>query len=579
MGVFNFAQLLIITHIVLYFFIHSALSETNIPIAKSYRAFGPLPFTGSSLGADPLASIPSKSILSTLLSLETFPSESAVGGFAKWRSCSFNQTNGVINAPFSDADPSKTYEAWAVGNFTVRKDHRLPRLLQCSDQAIIRRISNAPSEVSLNETVCSPDIYGDGRGLCSIRLPAGNYNIFVHLAARANHTRFLCNYFRPPPDREYQNSTDIPIPDSNLLLQINDTVLPHVIVHRTSSATNTNGIRATLAGAYCSVTLMNTHDTMWATGGVAELRDAPPGLYLRPHTQADEHFPLPRIAPRQIRQLRIDLRTTNELFSQFSQGSSMPKRLNFSITISYDFASGGRNMSMFDVSLDVGEWGSLRAYHFTYIDIDSSVQAAAALPPRHPCLGSSSGMDACPVLLSTHGAGVEATASAWTDSYKTQNQSWVLLPTGRRKFGLNWEGPQMRSAITALRVLADQLPGVPVEEADKWKARKDHWLQAGHSMGGHGALLLATHFPDMIVAALPAMGWLRLSTYDDQSAGEDIVYSDMTERALLSVSSAEFNADMYSENLLGIPFLARVGSDDDNVPRKLTLLTSFFPEL
>lgn len=30
--------------------------------------------------------------------------------------------------------------------------------------------------------------------------------------------------------------------------------------------------------------------------------------------------------------------------------------------------------------------------------------------------------------------------------------------------------------------------------------------------------------------------------------------------------SAEYNADLYHENLLGIPFLARVGSDDKNIP-------------
>lgn len=84
-------------------------------------------------------------------------------------------------------------------------------------------------------------------------------------------------------------------------------------------------------------------------------------------------------------------------------------------------------------------------------------------------------------------------------------------------------------------------------------------------MGGHGALLLSTHFPDMLVTALPGMGWLRLSTYSDINYKPDLPYSDAGAMALFTVASAEFSADLYAENLLGIPFLARVASGDANV--------------
>lgn len=271
-----------------------------------------------------------------------------------------------------------------------------------------------------------------------------------------------------------------------------------------------------------------------------------------------------------MRQLRVDLLAEQDFLAD---KELLPSVVNATLVVAYDLGDGAQHQVEFDLSFDVAVWRESRSYHFTYVDVDGTIQAAAVLPPKYSCVGSPIGNDMCNVLLSTHGAGVDAVADAWTESYRTQNQSWVLLPTGRRKFGLNWEGPQMMSAVTALRALAANLPGVPLEEKELWRPRSDFWLQAGHSMGGHGALLLSTHFPDMLVAALPAMGWLRLSSYGNREFGDQLSYSDAAMRALMTVASAEYSADLYAVNLLGIPFLARVGSDDDNVPRKLFLLT------
>lgn len=48
---------------------------------------------------------------------------------------------------------------------------------------------------------------------------------------------------------------------------------------------------------------------------------------------------------------------------------------------------------------------------------------------------------------------------------------------------------------------------------------------------------------------------------------EELSFTDAAGRALETLASAEFSADLYAENLLGVPFLARVGSDDVSVPR------------
>lgn len=527
--------------------------DSGIPVATEYRAFGPLPI--GSRGGNPFTVL-GDDVLTVLSTVDRFPSECATGGSATWRQSEpYNTTTaGVVTIPFGDAE--LPYESYAIANFTppARTQTELPQVLRCLNPALIRSTVDDANGVAKNTDVhCAADIYEDGRALCPITLTPGvRYTILIHLSSRANTSSLSCNYFYPPEDNGLARS---------LLIPLNDSVAPSIVVENPTVTTPNHSKShpsspsvAHLAGPHCSVTVLNGHDDAWATGGRAKIVDAPVGLSLVPHS-SDEHYPLPRLAPRQIRQLRLDLNVDHTATFQTTE-------VYVVIEVKYEIGTGSIHKTRFNISLPIVTWGQDRAYHFTYIDVDSSVQAAAVLPPAAACAPN------CNVLLSTHGAGVDAVGVAWTNSYRTQTHAWVLLPTGRRKFGLNWEGPQMRTAITALRVLEATLPGVPAAVADEWRPRKDTWLQAGHSMGGHGALLLSTHFPDMLTAALPAMGWLRLSTYGGAADSEDLSYSDASLRALLSVASAEYNADLYAENLLGIPFLARVGADDDNVPRK-----------
>jgi pimeloyl-ACP methyl ester carboxylesterase len=40
---------------------------------------------------------------------------------------------------------------------------------------------------------------------------------------------------------------------------------------------------------------------------------------------------------------------------------------------------------------------------------------------------------------------------------------------------------------------------------------------AGHSMGGHGALIFATHFPDRVLGVAPLAAWIRKEAYGDSN--------------------------------------------------------------
>ena len=65
-------------------------------------------------------------------------------------------------------------------------------------------------------------------------------------------------------------------------------------------------------------------------------------------------------------------------------------------------------------------------------------QMASVIPPLTPC---SSRPNGCPVLFSTHGAGVDAGSPTWTGAYQPQTQAWVLLPSNRGAYGFDWQGP------------------------------------------------------------------------------------------------------------------------------------------
>ncbi|KAJ3335015.1 hypothetical protein HDU93_006801 [Gonapodya sp. JEL0774] len=197
------------------------------------------------------------------------------------------------------------------------------------------------------------------------------------------------------------------------------------------------------------------------------------------------------------------------------------------------------------------------AFRFTFPDhrSDNSIHYAAVRPPTSPESCASQG---CPVLLSLHGAGVDSASWAWTSSYRSQPRAWVVLPTGRRKYGFDWEGVgygNAWAAVEALKTLVDGGWGVPEVLKGKVGVDTKRLVYAGHSMGGHGSLLLLTHHPDLALGALPASGWLRHADYLP-----DFLVSDWAaqgkgwwERAVAQQALEEWEAQGGVGNAVGIP--------------------------
>ncbi|KAI9005078.1 hypothetical protein DFJ74DRAFT_692756 [Hyaloraphidium curvatum] len=202
------------------------------------------------------------------------------------------------------------------------------------------------------------------------------------------------------------------------------------------------------------------------------------------------------------------------------------------------------------------------AYRFTFEDFDGSVQFAALWSPkvaRCPAAG-------CPLLVSYHGAGVEADSWAWTSSYRRQESAFVLLPTNRRQYGYDWETTGAVNGWTAVKWLGEHLPGLPKRLRGKVKADTNRILYAGHSMGGHGCMIATTHYPDRALAFVPAAGWLRHGNYLPDFLAPDLSHLDHFARGILEGTLGDSDVDLLAGNALGLPALLRVGTVDDNVP-------------
>lgn len=210
------------------------------------------------------------------------------------------------------------------------------------------------------------------------------------------------------------------------------------------------------------------------------------------------------------------------------------------------------------------------SYRFTFADFDGSLQYASAIPPARECTsdGAADGEgpgEGCPLLLSTHGASVDAASPFWTNVYQQQERAWTLLPTNRGGFGYDWQGAGLRNAQAAWAALARDLPGVP-EAAKARYVLSGAVLYSGHSMGGHGCLILATHFPEGELASACTAGWIKAALYPPEFLSPAASLGDVHLNAVLRAATSEYDTDFALPNLRDLPMLVRMGAEDEDVP-------------
>ncbi|OBZ75861.1 hypothetical protein A0H81_04588 [Grifola frondosa] len=193
-----------------------------------------------------------------------------------------------------------------------------------------------------------------------------------------------------------------------------------------------------------------------------------------------------------------------------------------------------------------------------------------------------------PPILALHGAGVDIFADDfWIRALPRQKRSWVIVPTGRTAWvwahikitipvsshlmqsllpqGLDWHGPSAQDAwgtVDALRSI--------LNSQNQWRGwtleQHTRVLVVGHSNGGQGAWYLASRWPDRVVGAMPAAGYIKSQAYVPLTQSRSAHFIDPALRAILETSLTPDDNDLFLANLADTPILAIHGGDDDNVP-------------
>lgn len=372
------------------------------------------------------------------------------------------------------------------------------------------------------------DIYGIGYGWNVVQLSVGRHTIRIRKNAMESATIRL----------QFQNLTN-----SQYFVK-DDYIVPTKIDSSDGSGGgggDGDGDRHTF-GTYFSIPVLNTGDAVMQQFKVSVVDE-------RKEVKLANFVASPIIYPGQTALLQFRVLNIDD---------------SSSLLVNINTDKGLIQPMSFNISLAVVQ--PSEPFMFTYVDMDKSVQYAMAVPPKQSCKSMYNGK--CPIIIATHGAGSRA---EWLIGYYGQfDYAWIVAPSGRRRFGYDWTGPQMNNVHSALRALQESLSTKQLEER---MPNTDRLFYTGHSMGGHGCFLISTMYPDQALGSMCVSGWTTHHQYVPYFTRNDISFTDSILKGLLESAIYEHNPDLHMENMKGVPLMTRTGAIDDNVspwhPRRM----------
>jgi len=211
---------------------------------------------------------------------------------------------------------------------------------------------------------------------------------------------------------------------------------------------------------------------------------------------------------------------------------------SFAVTLRLESPSWVRDYET-TVDLTVVDQGA--RYRQTRIStVDGSTQYHAVMPPvgwpPNP-------MESYGLILSLHGAGVEASGQA--AAYSPKDWAFLIAPTNRRPFGFDWEE---WGRLDALEALDHAMATLPIDPT------RVHLT--GHSMGGHGSWHVGVHHAGRFGVVAPSAGWISFDLYTGPAPP-----TGMVGRARAHSQTLDF-VDNLRDNAVYIIH----GDADDNVP-------------
>ncbi|SAM81155.1 uncharacterized protein UBRO_02775 [Ustilago bromivora] len=210
------------------------------------------------------------------------------------------------------------------------------------------------------------------------------------------------------------------------------------------------------------------------------------------------------------------------------------------------------------------------AYIYSYLAADSTVQLAAATPPKLAGRSATRTGPLPPLILTLHGAGVDLRDLFFSNSIRRQEDSWSILPTGRTPWGYDWQLASFQAADAAVTAFHEHLYGLPAtmseEERQRWQFDPEKLFIMGHSNGGQGAWYRLSRFPDRVIGGMVGSAYTKVSDYVSFGWKVGRHFVDPALQGLLHSGVTMFENDLYASNLAGLDLLVKYGSADANVP-------------
>lgn len=208
------------------------------------------------------------------------------------------------------------------------------------------------------------------------------------------------------------------------------------------------------------------------------------------------------------------------------------------------------------------------SYTFTYLDVDDTIQYAAAVPPLR--LFSSKEIEDIPdtpMTIYLHGAGVDIRDRGSQRMLRRQCESWIVAPSGRTPWGYDWQGLSRSSIDSAAEAFKQKVYGMSSAKDRRLRSPStERFMLVGHSNGGQGVYHYASHWPDRVMGAIVGAGYLRVADYVPMLWQRGRHFVDGALEGILRAAVNPYENNLFASNLAGIPLLVKHGSADDNVP-------------
>ncbi|KAG9297457.1 hypothetical protein G9A89_020858 [Geosiphon pyriformis] len=515
---------------------------------QDWQILGPFP-TGTreqDFGADPLEAYGGIGHLNFCLT-DTYPSELGDNGVVGWSTISTNDDGSIGPFDFPNVRWSfnqrpfgwafNQFQLWAVGKFqipSIRSDHHgdnsflIPIKIQCYNIG----------DFYVNDRRLFGDWYNYQKSWNILHLSPGEHTIRVRVV---NEIRIFGG--QVPPVIGFKVAAHLLDQETKILVLKNTAIVPDIVDGR-------------LAGEWMSLGVLNTTQD-WVTVLRVEIVENNEMI----SASISEDWKLERnsglvdrIAPSQQRNIKIKINITTPIRVNDEIASCHSIFFTLRITLKAGDDIISQNIDRINLKLKKQR----QPFKFTFEDFDGTIQYAMLIPPNDPTMNQSKAL-----LIGLHGAGVEADMPFWVNAIKPQQNAW---------------GPSTKNVFSAIEHLK-RVPFVYISD-------NNVKLLAGHSNGGQGAWFILSHHPDLFIAGAPAAGYTKIQHYVPYYWNSEF-HIDPILKGILEASISEKNNDLYASNLVGIssnpnfnfigsntklvlkvgiPILARTGSDDDNVP-------------